>query len=141
MDDYSGYADFTNNYSSLNIAAGAVFDGVSSNVQIDALTGTGTYQAGNYGPRTLTIGVNGGSGTFSGTIQGNGQGGSPLSQPTIEKVGTGVEVLNGTLNFHGSYGASTIFVTGGVARQPEHARDQSHRPLDDRHHRSRKLLR
>jgi autotransporter-associated beta strand protein len=118
MDDYSGHADFTNNYSSLNIAAGAVFDSVSSNVQIDALTGAGTYQGGYYGPRTLTIGINGGSGTFSGTIQGNGQGGNPYSQPTLNKVGGGVEVLDGTLNFHGGYGASTIFVTGGSAGSP-----------------------
>jgi autotransporter-associated beta strand protein len=116
LDDYSGAADFTNNYSSLNIAAGALLEAMQSNVQIDSLTGAGTYQAGWYAPRTLTIGINNGSGTFSGTIQGNGLNG--YSQPVLNKVGTGVEVLNGTLNFHGGYGASTIFVTGGSAGSP-----------------------
>jgi autotransporter-associated beta strand protein len=115
-DGYNGSNDFSNNYSSLNIAAGALFEAMQSNVQVDALTGAGTYQAGWYGPRTLTIGISNGSGTFSGTIQGNGLNG--YSQPTLNKVGTGTEVLNGTLNFHGGYGAATIVVSGGSAGSP-----------------------
>jgi autotransporter-associated beta strand protein len=116
VSDYSSIPDFSGNYSSLNIAAGAVFEGEQANVQIDALTGAGTYQGGWYGPRTLTIGAANGSGTFSGTIQGNGTSG--YGQPTIYKEGTGTEALTGTLNFHGGYSASTIFVTGGVPGSP-----------------------
>ncbi len=116
VSDYSSIPDFSGNYSSLNIATGAVFEGEQANVQIDALTGAGTYQGGWYGPRTLTIGAANGSGTFSGTIQGNGTSG--YGQPTIYKEGTGTEALTGTLNFHGGYSASTIFVTGGVPGSP-----------------------
>jgi autotransporter-associated beta strand protein len=95
-------AQWTNDNASLNIAAGATFDGVEGNICINALTGAGTFQGG-WGPVTETIGVAGGSGTFSGIVQNNGNG--TLS---LVKTGSGTETLGGT----NTYGGSTTILGG-----------------------------
>lgn len=107
---------WTNNKASLNIAAGATFDGVEANVSVDSLTGSGTYKGGYYGPRRLNIGVNGGSGTFSGAITRSV--GAPIGSPTLVKLGNGDQILNGTLNFQGFYGQTSLEVRGGTVADP-----------------------
>jgi hypothetical protein len=82
---------WTNNKASLNIAAGATFDSIEANVTVNALTGGGIYQCGFFGPRDLKVGVNNGSGTFSGTLQTNGSGGVSSSGPILSKLGTGTQ--------------------------------------------------
>lgn len=104
------------NQSDLNIASGAIFDAYAGNVAIDKLTGSGTYQAGYFGPRTLYVGTNGGSSTFSGTIKGNGIDGN--SQTQLVKRGNGTLTLTGTINARGAYGGSSVEVRGGTITSP-----------------------
>jgi autotransporter-associated beta strand protein len=89
---------WTSDLASLNIASGATFNGVEANVEVDALTGAGTF-AGGYpgaGYTADTIGVNNGSGTFSGTIQDAYE---PLN---LVKAGSGTETLTGASTYTGS---------------------------------------
>jgi fibronectin-binding autotransporter adhesin len=103
-----GNGNWTNNKASMYIAAGASVDTWDSpgGITIDALNGAGTIQHTSFGgnPEPLTIGVAGGSGTFSGTITNTSGFGLELI-----KSGSGMEVLNGTL----SYTSSTL-VNGGT---------------------------
>lgn len=104
------------NQSDMNIASGAIFDGYSSNVAVDKLTGSGTYQAGYFGPRSLTVGIAGGSSTFAGTIIGNGVDGN--SQAQLIKRGNGTITLTGKVNARGAFGGSSIEVRGGSVVSP-----------------------
>jgi len=86
--------------------ATATFDLWNGNaVFVDALTGAGTVTITNSsgvnwaGARSLTIGVNNGSGIFTGVIGGNAlTDGGAIS---VTKVGAGVQTLNGTCRFSG----------------------------------------
>jgi fibronectin-binding autotransporter adhesin len=112
---------WANNQASLNIANGATFDAVeggpSGSMQIDALNGAGTFSGGYFGTAsgltTVTIGVAGGFGTFSGPI--NDDVGAHLA---IVKTGHGTEVFSGTNTYTGgttiSAGALVIVATGGL---------------------------
>ena len=84
---------YVNNFASLNVASGATFDSVEADVRVDALTGAGTLQGGYTTVGTTTIGVANSSGTFTGTIQDNGNSGGKL---TLIKTGTGTQTLSGT---------------------------------------------
>jgi autotransporter-associated beta strand protein len=88
---------WTGNLGSLNIAAGAEFDGVEGNIRVDALTGGGTFKGGysGYGG-SLTLGVNGGSGFFSGTLQDYN------ASLTVTKTGSGTQILSGACSYSGS---------------------------------------
>lgn len=111
---------FTSNLGDINLASSAAFDGYSAVVRADKLTGTGIYQAGYYGPRSLTVGVNNGSSTFAGTLQGNGVGGAVGSSPLV-KTGTGTLTLTGTVNINNTGGGDAaagddvLRVTGGTS--------------------------
>lgn len=96
---------WTSNQASMNIAGGAVFDAVESGpsgtMQIDALTGQGTFQGGyvnniNGGLSTAIIGVAGGSGDFDGTLQDD-----PSARLGIVKTGSGTEIFSGTTKYSG----------------------------------------
>jgi autotransporter-associated beta strand protein len=91
---------WTNNNASLNIAAGATFAGVEANVQIDALTGGGTFTGGYFFGGSETIGFANGSGTFSGSLKDNDTGSGWIL--SLVKVGTGVETLSGANTYTGS---------------------------------------
>lgn len=104
------------NQSDLNIAAGATFDAYVASVAVDKLTGSGTYQAGYFGPRALTVGIAGGSSTFAGTIIGNGVDGN--SQTQLIKRGIGTITLTGKVNARGAYGGSSVEVRGGTVASP-----------------------
>ncbi|GJE57434.1 autotransporter-associated beta strand repeat-containing protein [Methylobacterium thuringiense] len=93
----SGQGIWTNNRGSLNVAAGASVNTVEAAVFIDALTGAGTYAGGFQGTRTTTIGVAGGIGTFSGTLEDNaGTGGL-----AIVKTGAGTQTFSGANTYTG----------------------------------------
>ncbi len=79
----------------MNVGAGTIFQLAGASGKINALTGSGIVQPYNVPQATLTIGANGGSGTFSGTIQDNS---SPLA---ILKAGTGTETLSGANTYSG----------------------------------------
>eukprot|EP01030_Chromulinospumella_sphaerica_P004872 gene4872-4771_t len=96
---------WTNNKASLNVATGATFQGVEGNIFVDALTGGGTVSSGFPGyAYNLTVGVNNGSGTFSGVIQDAN--GAPAR---LSKTGTGTQTLTGTNTYTG-----VTTISGGV---------------------------
>ncbi|MGO9112174.1 MAG: beta strand repeat-containing protein, partial [Thermoguttaceae bacterium] len=106
--DYNG--QWAGNNASLNIAAGATFDGEDANVRINALTGSGTFEGGWGNGSTDTIGDAGGSGTFSGAVQ-NG----PDGILSLVKAGGGRQVLSGDDTFSGNVTVSAgTLVDGGV---------------------------
>ncbi len=97
---------WTNNLASLSIDATSTFDLWNGNpVYVDALKGAGnviiSLNTGvNWaGARSLTVGVNNGSGTFSGLINGNASSdGGALS---LTKVGAGIQLLSGICHYSG----------------------------------------
>jgi fibronectin-binding autotransporter adhesin len=98
-----GGATWTNNKASLTIATGAtvdIWDG--GDLTVDALNGNGTLTHSNYGgSRPVTIGIAGGSGTFSGIISDTSA--NPLS---LIKTGAGTETLTNSSNDY--VGGTTI---------------------------------
>lgn len=101
-----GLGRFTGNLASLNIASGAIFDGVEGVVIIDGLTGSGLLRGGFFGSGSTTIGIANGSATFNGTITDSTNVPSPL---ILNKVGTGTQTLTGANTYTG---ATTI--SGGT---------------------------
>jgi len=95
----SGQGFWTGNLADLNVAAGATFDGVEGNIRVDALTGAGTVRNGYFGQGSLTLGVDNGSGTFSGAIANSTNPSSPL---ILIKTGTGTQTLTGNNTYTGS---------------------------------------
>ena len=104
-------AFWTDNKSGLTIASGADFDMWDGNtVFVDGLndgaSGGGTIQKDQGGnTNILTLGVNNGDGSFSGSIV-NVTGGIALV-----KTGTGTQILSGTLGYNGG-----TTVNGGTLR-------------------------
>src|ERR1041385_2631350 len=70
-----------------DVTANATLDLNGHNATINGLNGSGTVDTVSGGTRTLTVGANGNSGTFSGTIQNSS---GTLS---LTKVGAGTETL------------------------------------------------
>jgi uncharacterized repeat protein (TIGR02543 family) len=104
---------WTNNLSDLNVGGYGTFDGVEANVCVNALTGSGTVKSGFNGSGYLnfTFGVNGGSGTFSGTLSDSTSSGS------FVKAGTGTQILTGINTYTGSTTISggTLQIGDGTA--------------------------
>ncbi len=122
---------WASNQASLNIASGAIFNAVEAGfagaMQIDALTGAGVFAGGYFGNAhngltTVTIGIAGGSGAFSGILEDNSN-----SHLGIIKTGAGTETLSGTniytggtivaggtLVVNGETGPGTVTVTNGT---------------------------
>lgn len=91
--------NWTNNLADMNIAGGAAFDiWDGQSVTIDALTGSGSVEKNHPGnsPTLLTVGIDNGSGDFSGSIA-NAQ-----SSITLVKTGTGTQTLSGTNTYTGN---------------------------------------
>ena len=110
----NGNEVWTNNLSGLNVATGAIFDGVEADVRFDALTGTGRIQGGYGGSGSFTIGLNDGSGTFSGTLANSGNNGGTLK---LIKSGAGTQILSGA----NSYTNSTTITAGALNIQSNSA--------------------
>jgi autotransporter-associated beta strand protein len=125
---YYGNEVWTNNKADLNVASGAIFDGVEATttanggIFVDALTGAGTIKVGYSGYASkITFGVDNGSGTFDGVLANSVHTGSYV------KTGTGTQILtntstytgtttvsNGTLKVSGSIASSDVTVNGGI---------------------------
>ena len=94
-----GGGNWANNKASMNVGSGAAFLmwDASTSPTIDALTGSGTIDSGPYGSgQTLTVGINNGSGAFSGVFADtNGTYG-------LTKTGNGVKVLSGCNTYSGT---------------------------------------
>jgi autotransporter-associated beta strand protein len=120
---WQGY--WANNFASINVASNAIFDAVEAGyaaaMQIDALTGAGTFQGGysgnaNGGLTTLTIGVAGGSGTFGGRLLDDAS-----ARLGIVKVGAGTEILTGANNMYSgntTVGGGTLVINGNAGTGP-----------------------
>ncbi|MFO1528289.1 MAG: autotransporter-associated beta strand repeat-containing protein [Kiritimatiellia bacterium] len=99
-------ANWSGNTAGLNVAAGSEFHSRGQNSTFGALTGAGKVANDNTSAVAIvTVGMGNGSGTFSGTIQGNGSGGADgdLERGVLAlvKTGTGTQVLSGTSTFTG----------------------------------------
>ena len=94
-----GKGDWSANLSSLNIESGATvntWDG--GDIRVDALTGAGTVTHTNYGSATsLVVGVNGGSGTFTGLLTDDGS-----KVLGLVKEGAGTQILTGNNDYQGT---------------------------------------
>jgi autotransporter-associated beta strand protein len=103
--------NWTTNLSDLNVAAGAVFNGVEANVRVNRLSGTGTIKSGygGAGYQALTFGVDNGSGAFDGLIVDS------QSAANIVKEGTGTIIFLGANTYTGStlVSAGTLQVGDG----------------------------
>jgi MYXO-CTERM domain-containing protein len=103
--------NWTANLADLNVAAGAVFDGVEANVRVNRLSGTGTIKSGygGAGYQALTMGVDNGSGTFDGVLANS------YAPANVVKEGTGTIVLLGANTFTGTtrVAAGTLQVGDG----------------------------
>ena len=101
---------WTTNRASMNIASGARFDIWSGqSVTVDALTGGGLVDSSTYGgSQTLTVGINNGSGNFSGTFQ------NTTGNLGLIKAGTGTQTLTGVNTYTGdtTVTGGTLAVTG-----------------------------
>ena len=112
---------WASNQASMNIAGGARFDAVeggpAGTMQIDALTGSGTFTGGYFGAfnaiTTATLGVAGGSGAFGGSLQDD-----VLAHLAIVKAGAGAETFSGTDTYTGgttvNQGTLTIAAPGAL---------------------------
>ncbi len=105
--------DWTTNLADLNVASGAVFSGVESNVRVDALSGAGTIKSGfnGAGYAGFTFGVDDGSGTFSGVLANDSSTGN------FTKAGSGTQILSGANTYTGTTTVSggTLLVNGSLA--------------------------
>ena len=82
--------NWAGNKAGLTVASGATFDLVNNSVTVDELNGTGTIYKDTWDTAvTLTIGVNDGSGNFSGSIL------NPKNSLAIVKQGAGTQTLSG----------------------------------------------
>src|SRR5262249_33694341 len=91
----------------------AVLDMNGQNESIDGLSGNGTVtDSAATTTSTMTVGVSGGSGNFSGVLQdGNGK-------LALTKSGAGTETLSGTMNNYTgatTVSAGTLLVNGSTA--------------------------
>ena len=91
----SGIGVWDNNLSDMQVDSGATFDGAATPIVVNALNGSGTVLTGG----GITLGVDNGSGTFSGVIGNSGFGGSAFS---ITKSGSGTQTLSGANTYTGA---------------------------------------
>ncbi len=98
---------------SVTLDSGAVVRDNSNgtNFTFDALNGAGTWDTFNNTTSTLTIGANGGTGSFSGPITNSG------GTTSVVKAGAGTETLSGSSSYTGptTISGGTLSVTGSIA--------------------------
>ncbi|MCW1925704.1 autotransporter-associated beta strand repeat-containing protein [Luteolibacter arcticus] len=114
-------ANYTGNLAGLDVVNGGTFDIRGQNVVFDALTGTGTL-GNSYLTHSFSVGVNNGSGTFSGNIVSNSNGATLLGPSLITtgglnliKVGTGTQTLTGSNSYLNTTVSGGILSVGVIA--------------------------
>lgn len=90
----------------LNVSSGGLFALRGQNIAVDALAGDGNVFNSAGTTQTLTVGAGNGSGTFAGTINGNGTSGTDgaLERGVLNlvKAGSGTLTLAGTNTYSGA---------------------------------------
>jgi autotransporter-associated beta strand protein len=106
---------WVNNHASLSVSNGAAFRGMEANVRVAKLTGAGTVKTGYLtyasGYQSFTVGVDGESSTFDGTIANDETGGTVGA---LTKTGAGTLTLTGISSYTGNttIDNGTLKVTG-----------------------------
>ena len=106
---------WVNNHASLSVSNGAAFRGMEANVRVTKLTGAGTVKTGYLtyasGYQSFTVGVDGESSTFDGTIVNDESGGTVGA---LTKTGAGLLTLTGSSSYtgHTTVDGGTLKVTG-----------------------------
>ena len=103
----AGIGDWSSNLADMQVDAGATFNGAATAILLDSLDGAGSVQIGG----GITVGVDGGSGVFSGTI-GNSIYGNAF---TLTKVGAGTQTLSGASSYTGGTLVSAGRLSGNTA--------------------------
>ena len=105
----NGLGDWSSNLSDMQVDNGATFNGANTPTVVDALNGAGTVLTGG----GITVGVDNGSGSFSGII-GNSNYGSAYS---ITKAGSGTQTLSGANTYTGTttINGGTLIIDGNQA--------------------------
>jgi autotransporter-associated beta strand protein len=96
--EYGALTTWTNNKSDLSINFGAALDLWDNNndgVFVDSLNGGGSVVRTRNGTGNITVGVDNGSGDFSGTIS------NATGRTNLIKVGSGTQTLSGTNTYSG----------------------------------------
>ncbi|MBT2299858.1 autotransporter-associated beta strand repeat-containing protein, partial [Variovorax paradoxus] len=98
--------NWTNNFSDLRVASGAVFNGVEANVRVNVLSGAGTIMSGlnGAGYSQFTFGVGNGSGTFDGVLSDNA-----AFRGNYHKAGSGTQTFTRANTFSGQ-----LLIGGGM---------------------------
>ena len=109
--------NWTNNHSDLNVESGAVFKTVEANVRLNRITGSGTLGTGYSGSgyQNLTIGIDGGSSQFNGSITNTDN--NPEWHGNVVKEGSGIITLAGANTYSGTtlVNAGTLRINGSTA--------------------------
>jgi autotransporter-associated beta strand protein len=97
-----GVGNWNSNLSDFRVDAGATYQGGATPTIVDAIDGAGTIiVGGGNGTSTVgngfTMGVDGGSGTFSGTLTNSGA----YGPNSIRKEGGGTQILSGNNDYNG----------------------------------------
>ncbi len=111
--------NWANNRADMNIESNATLDlWDGNNVVVDALDGSGTITKTYlfFGPRTLTLGIDDGSGDFSGTI---------TSEIDVVKAGSGTQTLTGTLSYSGNTTVQAGTLSIGSGGSPTNLSDSA----------------
>lgn len=106
--EYGGLTTWTNNKSDLTIAAGAalnLWDNNNAGVFVNALNGGGAVTRIHAQTGNITVGVDGGSGDFSGSIS------NASGRTNLVKAGSGTQTLSGT----NTYSGNTTVLDGTLA--------------------------
>jgi len=105
----NGLGDWSSNLSDMQVDNGATFNGANTPTVVNALNGAGTVLTGG----GITVGVDNGSGSFSGII-GNSNYGSAYS---ITKAGSGTQTLSGANTYTGTttINDGTLIIDGNQA--------------------------
>jgi autotransporter-associated beta strand protein len=103
---------WTSNQGNLNVASGALFNGVEANVRVGALSGLGTIRSGYSGAgySTFTFGVGDVSGSYGGTLSHN----EGTAYGHYTKIGTGTQTFTGTIRTIANGGGTGITISGGT---------------------------